>query len=217
MALRGSANGARESVVLVHGLWLGGWSLALLARRLARCGFDTYPYSFPTCRLDLRENAARLHAFAARVPGDVVHFVGHSLGGVVIRATLHGFDLNRPGRVVTLGSPHGGSAAAVQVGRTAFGRRWLGRSIGALLAGEARGLRPVRREIGVIAGSVPLGLGRLFVRHDEVNDGVVTVTEAGLAEASDSIVLPTSHSGMLVSRAVATQVCVFLRTGRFRH
>lgn len=213
----GTTKGTNDAVILVHGLWLGGWSLVPLARRLTDCGFKTYRYSFPTRRLDLRENATRLHDFATRVPEGAVHFVGHSLGGVVIRALFHYFDFDRPGRIVTLGSPHGGSAAAVQFGRTAFGRRWLGRSIAAMLAGEARGYRRILREAGAIAGSVPLGLGRLFVRHGEANDGVVSVTEAGLAEASDTITLATSHSGLLVSRTAAMQVCAFLQTGRFRH
>lgn len=207
---------ANEAVVLVHGLWLGGWSLALIARRLARDGFTTYPYSFPTCRLDLRENALRLHAFAMQVPEPVVHFVGHSLGGVVIRALFHYYGFERPGRVVTLGAPHGGSAAAAQFGRTALGRRCLGRSVAGMLAGEAQGFRSVPRDVGVIAGSVPLGLGRLFVHHREVNDGVVSIAEAGLPEAADAITLATSHSAMLVSREVAGQTCVFLRSGHFR-
>lgn len=200
----------------MHGLWLGGWSLAVLARRLAGCGFTTYPYSFPTCRLDLYQNALRLHAFSARVPESVVHFVGHSLGGVVIRALFHYASFPRPGRVVTLGSPHAGSAAAVQFGRTAFGRRCLGRSIAAILTGEAQGYRPIPREVGVIAGCVPLGLGRLFVHRREVNDGVVSASEASLPEAVDTITLATSHTGMLVSRDVAGQACAFLRHGRFR-
>lgn len=205
-----------EAVVLVHGLWLGGFSLVPLARRLARCGLAPYRYAFPTRRLDLRENAERLDVFARRVPEPVVHFVGHSLGGIVIRALFHYCGFERPGRVVTLGAPHGGSAAAARFARTALGRRWLGRSIAALLAGEARAYRAIPREVGVIAGSVPLGLGRLFVRHDTVNDGVVSAAEAALPGAADTVTLATSHSGMLVSRAVALQTCAFLRDGRFR-
>lgn len=210
-----AATNTNQAVVLVHGLWLGGWSLVPLARRLARCGFATYRYAFPTCRLDLRENAARLRDFAQRIPATEIHFVGHSLGGIVIRAMFHYFDFDRAGRVVTLGSPHRGSAAAVQFGRSSIGRRCLGRSVGAMLAGEPRAYRALGCELGVIAGSVPLGLGRFFVRHEEVNDGVVTVTEAGLPEATETITLATSHSGMLLSREVAAQVCAFLRTGHF--
>lgn len=213
--MAGTATGTDRAVVLVHGLWLGGWSLVPLARRLARCGFTAYRYSFPTCRLDLRENAARLRDFARGIPAPEMHFVGHSLGGIVIRAMFHYFDFDRPGRVVTLGSPHRGSAAAAQFGRSSVGRRCLGRSVGAMLAGEPRAYRPLEREVGVIAGSVPLGLGRLFVRHEEVNDGVITVTEAGLPEATETITVATSHSGMLLSREVAAQVCAFLRDGHF--
>ena len=74
------------------------------------------------------------------------------------------------------------------------------------------------REIGVIAGSLPLGIGR-FVAPDlpAPSDGVVSVAETRLPAMRDHIVLNVSHSGMLISRAVARQICVFLHDGAFEH
>ena len=74
-----------ETVVLVNGLWLGDPALWLLARRLRRTSFRVYSFSYPSVRQDVRANAARLHAFLSRVPGDTVHLVGYSLGGVIVR------------------------------------------------------------------------------------------------------------------------------------
>ena len=76
---------SRESVVLVNGLWLGDPALWPLARRLRRAGFQTFRFSYPSVRQDLRANAAQLHEFLSRVPGTIVHLVGYSLGGLVIR------------------------------------------------------------------------------------------------------------------------------------
>jgi hypothetical protein len=74
------------------------------------------------------------------------------------------------------------------------------------------------REIGVIAGSVGVGLGRVVARKlPTPNDGVVTVEETECEAACDRIVLPINHMGMLVSRRVARQTGVFLRSGRFDH
>ena len=70
-------------------------------------------------------------------------------------------------------------------------------------------------ELGVIAGDVSLGLGRLFVTLHEPNDGVVLLRETRVVGAADSIVVHTSHSAMLVSAEVAQVACTFLKHGSF--
>ena len=74
-----------------------------------------------------------------------------------------------------------------------------------------------RREVGAVAGSSPTGLGRFFAAFDEPNDGTVAVAETQLAGLKDHIVLPVSHTGMLISGAVADQAAHFLRCGEFQH
>ena len=72
------------------------------------------------------------------------------------------------------------------------------------------------RDIGVIAGSGGIGLGRVVARGlPTPNDGAVTVAETEMPAACDSLVLPVSHSGMLFSRLTARQTAAFLRDGRF--
>jgi hypothetical protein len=70
-------------------------------------------------------------------------------------------------------------------------------------------------EVGAIAGSEPFGLGPLFVSLPPPSDGVVTVEETRIPGLRDHIVLPVSHTGMLLSDAVAHQLTAFLRDGRF--
>jgi pimeloyl-ACP methyl ester carboxylesterase len=141
---------SRESVVLVNGLWLGDPALWLLARRLRRAGFQTFRFSYPSVRQDLRANAAQLHEFLARVPGTTVHLVGYSLGGLVIRALFRFHPGQRPGRVVLLGSPQQGSRAAVALSASGFGRRLIGRSLADLNAGTPQAWEWPAREIGAI-------------------------------------------------------------------
>ena len=202
-------------VVLIHGLWLSGWAMALVARRLRRCGFRPYLFSYPSMRRTLREAAAALRAFGDAIEGEMLHFVGHSLGGVVIQAMLAYCPPPRRGRVVTLSSPHLGSYAA----KTLAGRFWgppiLGMGIADLLRGELPPCDLSRHEVGVIKGDRPIGLGRLFVRFEGPNDGVVALDEMRLLGAADEITLNVSHTGMLLSRDVAASVCRFLRFGRF--
>ncbi|MGH8635321.1 MAG: hypothetical protein ACRET7_14475, partial [Burkholderiales bacterium] len=76
----------------------------------------------------------------------------------------------------------------------------------------------IRRDIGVIAGRLPLGIGRLVAPDlPAPSDGVVSVVETRLPAMRDHIVLNVSHSGMLISRAVSRQICAFLREGKFVH
>jgi hypothetical protein len=74
------------------------------------------------------------------------------------------------------------------------------------------------RDIGVIAGSVPLGIGRVIAPDlPAPSDGVISVEETRVPGMRDHIVLDVNHSGMLISRAVAHQICAFLRDGMFEH
>jgi pimeloyl-ACP methyl ester carboxylesterase len=205
----------RAVTVLVHGLWVHGVLMQLQRRYLARMGFDPVCYSYPSVRLTLTENADRLAQFARTLAAPCIHWVGHSLGGLVILRMLERESALPPGRVVLAGTPYGGSRSGRVLAGNALCARALGRSMREWLDMK----KPTRfpgREIGVIAGTLSVGLGRL-VAHDlpAPNDGAVTVAETRLAAACDFIELPVSHMGMLLSRRVAHQTGIFLRDGRF--
>jgi len=201
--------------VLVHGLWMHGVVMGMQRWYLARMGFDAMCYSYPSMRLTLTENAGRLAQFARSLRAPQVHWVGHSLGGLVILRMLEREPALPPGRVVLLGVPYGDGYARRALAASRLGTRLLGRSIGEWVDIEKPEKFP-GREIGVIAGSLSRGLGRVVARGlPTPNDGVVMVVETELAAACDRIVLPVSHSGMLFSRRVARQSGAFLRDGKF--
>jgi pimeloyl-ACP methyl ester carboxylesterase len=206
---------SRESVVLVNGLWLNNVALWLMATRLRGAGFAVFSFSYSSVRRDLRANAEHLQQFLARVPGETVHLVGYSLGGVVIRALFHYFPRQRPGRIVLLGSPQAGNRSAVAVRRRAPGRWITGRSVAELVTGTPDSWSWPAREIGVVAGNRSLGLGRLFAVLPGPNDGTVCVDETRVAGARDQLTMPVAHSAMLLSPLVARQTAAFLRRGEF--
>jgi hypothetical protein len=120
----------------------------------------------------------------------------------------------RAGRVVLIGSPWGGSAAARAVGRWPGGDTLLGRS----LVQWNEGARPDlgrRHDIGVIAGALGFGVGTLVARLPRPHDGTVAVSETRLPTMADHLVLPVTHTGMLTSARVAAETCSFLHSGRF--
>lgn len=201
--------------MLVNGLWLGDPALWLLAWRLRRAGFRVHIFSYPSVRHDLLTNAARLRDFLARVPGEIVHIVGYSLGGLVVRALFHLQSPPRPGRIVLLGSPQTGNRAAQMLAQRRLGARLLGHSVADLIAGLPQRWSWPARETGVIAGSRSLGLGRLVARLAVPNDGSVAVEETVVAGAHVQLVLPLAHFALLLAPVVARQIAQFFRNGRF--
>lgn len=185
----------REPIVLVHGLWLGGWVLAILAARLRRCGYDTRIFSYPSMGASLSVNAAALARYAVSLAVPRVHFIGHSMGGLVILKMLEANPELRRGRTVLLGSPYGGSRSAEALAKTAVGRLILGHSLMEWLRGPRA--EPVNYELGVLAGRRNIGLGRLVTRLPQPNDGVVMEAEARVPGMTDFICLRVSHSEML--------------------
>jgi pimeloyl-ACP methyl ester carboxylesterase len=208
---------ARAVVVLVHGLWTHGLLMELQRRYMANAGFDAVRYSYPSVRLTLTENASRLAQFARTLGVPVVHWVGHSLGGLIILRMFEREAALMSGRAVLLGSPYADTHSGRVLARSTLGTRMLGRSVGEWL--ELK--KPARfpgREIGVIAGTRSIGLGRIVARDlPTPNDGAVAVAETHIAAACDRIELPVTHTGMLLSRRIAHQVGAFLRDGRFDH
>lgn len=214
----------RTFVVYVHGLWLNGWESLLLRRRLSRqlnCTTLSFPYS--SIGADLPQNARALAAFVEDLHADTLHLVGHSMGGLVLlelfkRAATPGAPEAAAlphGRIVLLGTPVRGSRAARNLAQFPFGRRMLGLTAHEVLLPDRERQWCGARDLGIIAGTVPLGFGRFMGPFKAPSDGTVLVEETHLAGAKQHLSLRTTHSGMVYSRVVARQTATFLRTGAF--
>jgi len=205
----------REAVILVHGLWTGGWAMQGLRVLLSRRGYAATALDYPSMAQSLFDNARRLAARIAELGQPAVHLVGHSLGGLVVLRYLRMHGEQRVRRIVLLGTPVRACMAGLRLESVAAGERLLGASRD-IWRGLPDDYRP-QCELGVIAGSRPWGLGHLVLRLPGTNDGVVRLEETEVAGMRDRVVLPVSHSGMLVSARVARQVAAFLERGAFDH
>ncbi|HXE38009.1 MAG TPA: alpha/beta fold hydrolase [Azonexus sp.] len=212
------APASSATIILIPGLWMPAAVLLPWQWRLQAAGQAVRRFAYPS-RQELEGNVDALTRCLADTPGQPIHLVGHSLGGLLILSLLARGRDERPGRlgrVVLLGSPALGSHAAARLEAMAWGTRMLGHSLPAWLA-EPLPTLPPGVEIGVIAGTRCLGLGRLLGGLPRPNDGVVAVAETRLPGVADFITLPLSHAGMLLSTASTDQVVHFLAEGRFRH
>jgi pimeloyl-ACP methyl ester carboxylesterase len=203
-----------DQIILLHGLWMRGFALGLLHKRLAEAGFDVDRFDYMSVVSSQERIVERLHARMAKYGPAPVHLVGHSLGGLLaLQACREAAELP-PGRIVCLGSPLKGSAAAR--GFAGFGQggeALLGHNRELLEHGLERWEGP--REVGMIAGRVPIGLGAMLAHMEGAHDGTVAVAETQLPGLADHCVVETSHTGLLLSAEAARQAAHFLKYGRF--
>jgi pimeloyl-ACP methyl ester carboxylesterase len=207
----------RSTIVLAHGAVVNGWEMGTLRRRLRKLGYEVRQFHYRSMSLGLDENVERLRDFIAATEGDIVHVIGHSMGGVLARHVFEKMPDPRPGRLVAVGSPLTDCWVGRRFGRLhgPFGRCLTGRTVQDHLSRPAEPLWRGARDFGVLAGTFPLGIGRLFPELPAPSDGVVLLEETRLRGIRDHVTCRLNHFGMLFSRRCCRQMARFLATGKF--
>lgn len=196
-------------VVLAPGLWMPGVGMALLAARLERAGYIARVFSYRG-RSPFEANVERLAHFSK---GRASHFIGHSLGGLLVLEMLNRHPQVAAHSALLLGAPVRGCFAGRRLGRHRAGR-WMMGGCGPLWKErEARWQRAT--PLGVIAGTRALGLGRAFGRLPGENDGVVCVSETTVEGMAARVLVPQGHSVLVVSGQVGRLALNFLAAGKF--
>jgi pimeloyl-ACP methyl ester carboxylesterase len=211
----------RSCVVLLHGLGRGPGSMRRIERRLRESGYDVWNEGYPSRSAPIEELAAAyvgaaLEACRAR-GAQRVHFVTHSLGGILVRVYVQAHSVPELGRVVMLSPPNGGSEVAERLRGYAWYRWAMGPAGGQLGTGVdsvPRGLGAIAAECGIITGSASLDpwfAGWL----PAPNDGKVSVASARLDGMRDFLVVPRAHGLIIRDSGVIAEVAYFLANGRF--
>ena len=208
------SNKKPEAVVFIHGLFMNGWDMAFMRNRIEDAGFVAHQFSYSSTVSSIDEVVQELYDFVEEIDAGKIHYVGHSLGGLVIRHFLHAYPKSPKGRVVTLGTPHQGSGAAHVINQFNLGSMFLGESLNSGLLGNTPDWAG-KRELGSIAGDVGIGMGMMFSGLDSPNDGTVSVEETLLENSSDHIQLSVSHTGLVLSKTAADETLNFLKKGQF--
>ncbi len=210
---------ARESVILLHGLARTNRSMTKMASALKDDGFHTINHDYPSTKYPIEELAEKeIEQALNKCPkGDRIHFVTHSLGGILVRQYLRFHTIENLGRVVMLGPPNKGSQV-VDTLKNVPGFELMNGPSGMQLGTEAQSvpntLGPANFEVGIIAGtrSINLILSTFLPGQD---DGKVTIEGTKLEGMADHITLPASHPLMMRNKTVIRQTIHFLRHGRF--
>lgn len=213
------ASAADECVVLLHGLWRGDGSMSKMEAALSESGYRVRNIGYASTEQDLHSLAQETVplAVAACEDSETIHFVTHSMGGILLRLYLEQNDIERLGRVVMLGPPNQGSEIIDVYGRfSAF--EWFGGPAGMQLGtGEAsipRSLGPLTMDVGIIAGTRSIN-PILSAIIPDTDDGKVSVDSTRAEGMNDHIELPVNHTFMMRDKAVFEQVIHYLQHGQF--
>ena len=209
-----------DTVVLVHGLGRTPTSMAVLRSRLVADGFRVVNFGYPSRAEEMEDIVASLGAAVEACCGQAdgtVHFVTHSMGGILVRIYLAGRGAGLDGRVVMLSPPNQGSEVIDAFGDSPLLSAVLGPA-GALLGTDSTGiasqLGPIDFSLGIITGDRSINpIGSWLIPGPD--DGKVSVARARLDGAADFIVVPATHTFIMNRRDVAEEVAHFLTEGAF--
>lgn len=208
-------NATSGHVILLHGLWMRAFTLVALRRRLERAGFSVELYDYASVLRGPDATAENLLRRAATARREHIHFVGHSLGGLIALHALRRQPDICGGRVVCIGTPLRGSAVARRIARMPGGATVIGKSLAILSSGLDRW--DGCQQVGSVAGRLPIGLGYAFPGLALPHDGTVSVAETEVDGLSDHCIVPATHTGLVFSADAAAQTIAFLAEGSFKH
>ena len=216
-------NRQSQCVILLHGLARTHFSMRRMERFLKSSGYCVYNIYYPSRNLPVDELAPLAIGQGLELCShnnvEQIHFVTHSLGGILVRQYLQTHVIEKLGRVVMLGPPNHGSEIADFMQRLP-GYRFIngpaGFQLGTQKTDLPKTLGPVNFELGVIAGKRSLNLlfSTLLPGDD---DGKVSVESTKIKGMRDFITLPISHTFMMQDYETLSQTLHFLDHGCFDH
>ncbi|RDE25374.1 alpha/beta hydrolase [Motiliproteus coralliicola] len=211
----------QSCVILLHGLARSSASLSKLESVLAEHGAQVINRSYPSRDYPIEQLADRAISPALDTCHEAreVHFVSHSLGGILIRQYLRQQPVANLGRVVMLGPPNQGSEVVDKLAAVPgfhFINGDAGLQLGTGAMSIPKSLGPANFDVGIIAGSRSVNL-ILSLLIPGIDDGKVSIESSRLEGMRDHLVLPVTHPFMMRNDQVIEQVVFYLEHGRFQH
>lgn len=215
---------ATESVVLLHGLARTAAAMRVIEQHLQAAGYWTVSVDYPSRQKKIEVLAQEAVGKGISIcrdkhPNATIHFVGHSLGGILVRYYLSQQSIDNMGKLVMIAPPNGGTKLA-DIANRLFLFRWMCGSPLKQLGtdGLPTKIGAVHYPTGIIAGRLPLSAfligGALIARP---NDGTLPVESTKVEGMQDFITVPCSHSLIIYSKTTARQTVNFIRDGTFEH
>lgn len=203
-----------KAIMITHGLFMKKEVMLFLHHEFKKLGYNVYNFGYNTRKFD-GETIEKFKKAVDSVPEDEVYFVGHSLGGLLIRRYFETYSpIFNDTCIVTLGTPHNGSSLGERVQKS-----FIGAIIGSAgRSGMVGGLPPwddSLADLGCIVGTVNVGMNSVFNSESGAGDGTVLVEEAIAENAKDVIKVKLNHTTLIYSTKTVNLVHNFIRYRKF--
>ncbi len=214
-----------ECVVLLHGMARSYKSMSKMQNYLTASGFHTVNMAYPSTDKTIEEISRHYVPEAIKqceqFKPRAIHFVSHSLGGIIIRCALKKGLPSKLGKVVMLSPPNQGSEVVDKL-HNWWLYKWLngpaGQQLSTAPASLPNMLGPVNYPVGIITGNQHTffdgWLSKIIPGDD---DGKVSVARAKVVGMTDFLVVPETHPFIMTSPLVFRQTLSFLERGYFDH
>ena len=219
-ALSAPAPGAQDDVILLHGLCRTSRSMSKMERALTDAGFRVHNVAYPSrtaAVATLADDTISKAVADCNQNGGQIHFVTHSLGGILVRSYLTRHTVPSLGRVVMLGPPNRGSEVVDKIGGWSM-FEWIngpaGHELGTGPDSTPNKLGPATFPVGIIAGDRSINwINSALIPGTD--DGKVSIERTKLDGMADHIVIHATHPMMMRHREAIRQTIHFLRNGAF--
>lgn len=213
----------KQCVVLVHGLWRSGWAMRSIANDLNDFAYQTVSISYPSTSMSIPDIAESFLPPAIEEckqgGAEQIHFVSHSMGGIVVRQYLQNNHLPLGSKVVMLSPPNQGSELSEKFGDASWYQHIVGPA-GASLSKKEGGIisrmKAIKEPVGIIAAYRDWSLFP-STWLPKPNDGTVSVESMKLAEMDDFVLINSGHMTMRFNDDTHQQIRYFLSRGEFYH
>lgn len=209
-----------ECVILLHGMGRTAFSMRSMEKHLNAHGYSTINRSYPSTSETIETLSKTLIPDLladCKTPVKKIHFVTHSLGGIIIRHYLQTNSLTQGSRIIMLSPPNKGSEVADRLKNFGF-YKWLMGPAGQQLTTDRdslpNSLSAIPYEIGIIAGRRTMDPWFSYSIPGQ-DDGKVSLESTRLKEMQDFLIVDSSHAFIMRSDTVKQQVIYFLQHGYF--
>ncbi|WP_114767601.1 esterase/lipase family protein [Vibrio rhodolitus] len=203
-------------IIILHGLYMHGLAMQPLSHKLRKYGYSTQTLTYNTVAIDKTKVFQKIDDALSTTEPNVL--VGHSLGGLIIKAYL---EARKPSKgtvshVIAIGSPIRGASIVERMQQLGIGAMLGNSPLHGLNLHEDQWQYP--QYLGCIAGTLPVGARALLMMDNSIlSDGTVTVEETKIEGMTDHILSPSTHTSLIYNSFVPKQIDHFVHHNRFEH
>ena len=216
---------SQQTVILLHGIIRNHFDMMLLEKRMKKEGYACINIKYPSTKHAIEDLAEQINGQLQQnenyTGADKVHFVVHSMGGLITRHILAKHRPANLGSVVMLGTPNKGSEMADYLDA----HKYLATPFRLIFGPSASQLRTAHKHfedeiidfpLGIIASDASLNpIGKQV--FGAPNDTLVSIESTKIEGMSDHIIIPCPHAMMMFDPRIINQVTAFLKDGKFDH